>query len=117
MKKIKVDNPRYPHTITIKRVTITEDNFSDDEERTEVDLYNGKGRSYTRTTSNGQGEVVTDSREASIPVRFDEWEEDKFPLYGDEITATIGNIEEKGFVVGAEADNNRTVIYWTIKRN
>ena len=107
MRKARISNPRYPHTVKVARITYP-DRWSD-EEPTETVLYTGEGRCYT----NGgvQGEKVDIShRYISIPVRFSEWGEDK-PSDGDTVEVTIGNIKETMTVKDFEPDNNRTVLY------
>lgn len=117
MLKEKIDNPRWPHKVKVTRMTPSEDPF-ESVLNFEV-LYEGGGRSYTDTTTTGGGteesRVDVNKRKASIPVRFDEWEE---PLLdGDTIEVAMGNVVEKGVVKDFEPDNNRTVVYWEIVRN
>lgn len=114
MRKVKIDNPRYPHTITIVR-RILPDRYSE-EEMTEEIIYHGKGRSYTDTTTTGDAKVDSNKRKASIPVRFDEWN-DKIPMSGDILRAVKGNITEEWEVKDFEPDNNRSVIYGEFNRN
>jgi hypothetical protein len=143
MKKRTVINPRYPHIIKITRVVtkkvdvpvseaiadIDEDDPLADQDAVdesttehtelteeEVVLYDGKGRSYTDTTTTGNKVVDENKREASIPIRYDEWEAGKKPLDGDTIYATVGNNTEVGIVKDCEPDNGRTVIYWEFVR-
>lgn len=134
MLKEEIVNPRYPHEIMIYRVgkrntdsqpvLDDDDPFADTpksdggsnsaEERTI--LYHGYGRSYTDTTTNGDGKVESNKRKASIPVRFDKWEKDMWPLDGDTIEVTLGNVKERGTVKDFEPDNNRSVVYWELLR-
>lgn len=79
-------------------------------------LYDGIGRVYTDTTTTGDSRVDENKRKASIPVRFDEWGECDFPLDGDIIRCKIGNHTEEGMVKDCEGDNNRTVVYWQLRR-
>ena len=123
MRKEKIDNPRWPHEVRITRVVPgkgSEDNpFADDdaaEEDTTALLYDGRGRSYTDTTTEGNTVVDLNKRKASIPRRFDEWEEGEFPLDGDTIEVRIGKHRETGIVKDAEGDNDRTVVYWNLRR-
>lgn len=116
------ENLRYPHTVRIVRVTpgsAPGNPFAEEgagtEEKSEV-LYEGRGRSYTDTTTEGNGVVDLNKRKASIPVRFDGWGEGKFPLDGDTISVTVGNHRECGIVKDAEGDNDRTVVYWNLRR-
>lgn len=119
----EVENRRYPHDVIILRAIPgrkTEDNpFADDdapmEDVAEV-LYDGIGRVYTDTTTTGGQNVDENKRKASIPVRYDEWGVHEKPLDGDRIVARIGDCEEEGLVDDCEADNNRTVIYWRLRR-
>lgn len=113
MLKRKVDNPRFPHTVIITRVENPSNPFDDN--AVERELYNGKGRSYTDTTTTGTAYVDLNKRKSSIPVRFDEWKEPI--LDGDTIkTVKNGALVEVGRVRDFEPDNNRTVIYWDLVR-
>lgn len=123
MEKENIRNPRYPHLIRIVRVIPgkgDEDNpFADDDadvEDKEIVIYEGMGRSYTDTTTEGDKNVDENKRKASIPVRYDEWDADRCPLDGDVIYSTVGNNTEKGMVKDCEPDNNRTVVYWDFTR-
>ena len=136
MRKEVVNNPRYPHVIKIVRLTdvqvsvVNESEFDSEDpfatnttstphtktEKKEVVLYDGKGRSFTDTTTNGMGKVDINKRKASIPVRYDKWEAGKLPLDGDTIYATVGNNTEEGRVRDCEPDNDRTIVYWELVR-
>ena len=82
----------------------------------EIVIYEGEGRSYTDTTTEGDKYVDQNKRKASIPVRYDEWDADRCPLDGDTIYSTVGNNTEVGMVKDCEPDNNRTVVYWDFTR-
>lgn len=136
MRKEVINNPRYPHTIKIVRIlekVVPVENASELEnedpfasnaasdpqtktEREEVILYEGCGRSFTDTTTNGMGKVDINKRKASIPVRYDKWEASRQPLDGDTIYATVGNNTEEGRVRDSEPDNDRTIVYWELVR-
>lgn len=119
MIRPRIINDRYPHNIKIVRVSHEDgvDNpFSDESDKLETVLYDGRGRSYTDTTTEGDKNVDENKRKASIPVRFDEWDAGMQPLDGDTIYATVGNNVEVGMVKDCEPDNNRTVIYWDFRR-
>ncbi len=132
MRKGKANNPRYPHTIKVVRISTVqvpvetpvddEDPFASDNDAStaaqtvETVLYEGKGRSYTDTTTNGDNKVDTNKRKASIPVRYDEWEAGRKPLDGDTIYATVGDSTEIGRIRDCETDNDRSVIYWDFVR-
>jgi len=123
MRKEKTENPRWPHEVKITRFVPGKGSdgnpFADDdaaEEDTITLLYDGRGRSYTDTTTEGDKIVDENKRKASIPVRFDEWVEGRFPLDGDTIEVKIGQHTEEGIVKDAEGDNNRTVVYWALRR-
>lgn len=132
MRKGKANNPRYPHTIKVVRISTVqvpvetpvddEDPFASDNDAStaaqtvETVLYEGKGRSYTDTTTNGDNKVDTNKRKASIPVRYDEWEANRKPLDGDTIYATVGDSTEIGRIRDCETDNDRSVIYWDFVR-
>ena len=85
-------------------------------EPSEEIIYKGKGRSYTDTTTTGDAKVDTNKRKASIPVRFDEWN-DKIPMSGDILRVVKGSITEEWEVIDFEPDNNRSVIYGEHNRN
>lgn len=114
MRKREVVNPRYPHEITIVRRTLP-DRYSEDEMTEEI-IYQGKGRSYTDTTTTGDAKVDSNKRKASIPMRFDQWT-GKVPMSGDILTAVKGNITEQWEVKDFEPDNDRSVIYGEYNRN
>lgn len=114
MKKNVIVNERYPHQIKIVRCSVP-DRYAEGEGEEEV-IYEGIGRSYTDTTTTGNAKVDLNKRKASIPVRFDEWE-DKIPLSGDILIAVKGNITERWEVKDFEPDNNRSVIYGEYNRN
>ena len=115
MLKQRIVNERYPHGIRIVRIEENANPFSN-EDRSEIVLYEGNGRSYTDTTTDGDKNVDENKRKASIPVRFDEWDAGRKPLDGDTIYATVGNNTEVGMVKDCEPDNNRTVVYWNFRR-
>lgn len=120
MEKSEIINKRYPHVVKITRKGVGEgiedDPFAEDvEPETEV-LYEGEGRSYTDTTTEGDKWVDENKRKASIPVRYDEWGAGKQPLDGDEIEVLIGSNREVGIIKDSEPDNNRTVVYWNFRR-
>ena len=105
----KIDNPRYPHFVTITRLVVNDNPFSDEEEE-EVILYDGIGRVYTDTTTTGSTKMDYNRRKCSIPVRFDKWKEEI--LDGDKILVNVGKISYSGVINDCEPDNDRTVIYW-----
>lgn len=126
MQREEVDNPRYPHTIRIVRIV---DNVSSlnpfdraEGTSTETVIYDGIGRAYTDTTTDGDTRVDSNKRKASIPVRFDEWQgespggEPLWPMDGDTITTTKGNVVETGRVKDFEPDNDRSIVYWEFVR-
>ncbi len=114
MRKNKIDNPRYPHTIKIVRRTLP-GRYSK-EPLIEETVYEGKGRSYTDTTTIGNAKVEDNKRKASIPMRYSDWGE-LTPKSGDILIATKGDITEEWEVKDWEPDNNRTVIYGELNRN
>ena len=131
MRKVKIDNPRYPHYIRIIR-KVEKDWLDDDDnvvdvagstdgsdEGTETDetvVYEGVGRSYTETTTTGDKKVDTNKRKASIPVRFNEWST-LVPMSGDIVYVTKGAVTEEWEVKDFEPDNNRSVVYGEMNRN
>lgn len=120
MRKVEVKNPRYPHTIKIIRVAVAGDPedplYEGPGDGGDEVLYEGRGRSFTDTTTNGTQEVDLNKRKASIPVRYDEWPEGGIPLDGDTIYATVGHNTEEGRVRDCEPDNDRTIVYWEFVR-
>lgn len=118
MERPNIINERYPHMIRIVRITKESDEddpFADETEK-EVVLYEGPGRSYTDTTTEGDKNVDQNKRKSSIPVRYDEWDANRKPLDGDTVYSTVGSNTEIGMVKDCEPDNNRTVIYWNFTR-
>lgn len=115
MEQLEIINDRYPHDIKIVRILENDDPFSDGSGE-EIVLYEGMGRSYTDTTTEGDKNVDENKRKASIPVRYDEWDAGRKPLDGDTIYVTIGSNTEVGMVKDCESDNNRTVVYWNLRR-
>lgn len=120
---MEVKNPRWPHTVEIERIIPgkgdDENPFSDDDaavEDTFTMLYSGCGRSFTDTTTEGNNNVDLNKRKASIPVRFDEWDEGQKPTDGDTIRVKIGRNTETGIVKDCESDNDRTLVYWNLRR-
>lgn len=118
MEKQSIINNRYPHTIRVVRILQESESEEDPFEckESKVTLYEGMGRSYTDTTTEGDNNVDRNKRKTSIPVRYDEWDADRRPLDGDTIVSTVGNNVEIGIVSDCEPDNNRTVIYWNFTR-
>ena len=112
MRKQRIENPRYPHTVWVVRATLS-DWLSGEQEDTWEYVYNGAGRCYTSGGVNGQSVDIT-SRQISIPVRFDEWNA-LHPSSGDTVIVAIGNIRETMELKDFEADNNRAILY--CKRN
>jgi hypothetical protein len=127
MRKERIDNPRYPHHITIVRKVY--DDWLSSQSSTSSDgdgdiiIYDGVGRSYTDTTTTGDAKVDSNKRKASIPVRFDKWPSPDnkhgqlVPMSGDILTVTKGNITEYWEVKDFEPDNDRSVVYGEHNRN
>ncbi len=127
MRKVTIDNQRYPHDIRIIRKvekdwldddSVVDASGSDDEQDDgeSIVIYEGKGRSYTETTTTGDRKVDTNKRKASIPVRYDEWDS-LVPMSGDILYVTKGSITEEWEVKDFEPDNNRSVVYGELNRN
>lgn len=138
MRKSIIKNPRYPYNIRIVRTvnktvptpsTSSEEIIDDDDPFNENDdtegaspvateekivIYDGCGRSYTDTTTNGNKIVDTNKRKASIPVRYDDW--DSLPLDGDKIYITMGKVTENGVVRDCELGSDNTLVYWELVR-
>lgn len=118
----EIINERYPHDILIKRVVPgrvdAENPFSDSASLEDVEavVYDGEGRSFTDTTTEGNNYIDENKRKASIPVRYDEWSAGSKPTDGDLIRVTIGSNVEDGVVYDCESDNNRTLVYWNLRR-
>lgn len=117
-----ITNQRYPHAVRITRRSrpqaCVDDPFADvDEgEADPIVIYDGVGRSYTNTTTTGSNKVESNKREISLPVRFDEWGANMYPLDGDEVEVRMGSIVEAGTVKDFEPDNNRSIVYWELLR-
>lgn len=131
MRKVKIDNPRYPHYIRIIRkvekdwldnddnvvdVAGSTDGSDEGADTDETVVYEGVGRSYTETTTTGDKKVDTNKRKASIPVRFNEWST-LVPMSGDIVYVTKGAVTEEWEVKDFEPDNNRSVVYGEMNRN
>jgi hypothetical protein len=124
MKRNTIVNDRYPHTIRIVRRNYGLEDINPfvraSAEVVETEIYNGVGRAYTDTTTDGDSKVDTNKRKASIPMRFDRWttegEEPMWPLDGDIIEAVMGNVTEVGRVKDFEPDNDRSIVYWEFVR-
>ena len=118
----EIINERYPHGILIRRVVPgrvdAENPFSDSASLEDVEsvVYDGEGRSFTDTTTEGNNYIDENKRKASIPVRYDDWDAGSKPTDGDLIRVTIGNNVEDGVVYDCESDNNRTLVYWNLRR-
>lgn len=126
MKKVKVENPRYPHQIRIIRNIIHDwlsdnSNSSSSDGDEELVIYEGPGRSYTDTTTTGDAKVDTNKRKCSIPVRFDQWPATNsgsiIPMSGDLVKVVKGSITEEWEVKDFEPDNNRSIVYGELNRN
>lgn len=115
MERVPVRNPRYPHYIRIIR-KVTGDWLSEDNEEQDFVVYAGPGRSYTDTTTTGDAKVDVNKRKASIPVRYDCWN-DLIPMSGDKLEVTKGSITEEWEVKDFEPDNDRSVVYGEMNRN
>ena len=118
----EIINERYPHGILIRRVVPgrvdAENPFSDSASLEDVEavVYDGEGRSFTDSTTEGNNYIDENKRKASFPVRYDEWVAGSKPTDGDLIRVTIGNNVEDGVVYDCESDNNRTLVYWNLRR-
>lgn len=112
----RIRNPRFPHTIKIWRETGSDDPFVDTV--TTVILYEGVGRSYTDTTTTGDGKVISNRRKAAIPMRCDDWTEFTDIHSGDIISVTLNTgIVEEGKVSDREVGTMGTNIVWEFVRN
>ena len=120
MEKAEIINERYPHVVRILRKGVGEgiedDPFAEDVQLEDEILYEGKGRGFTDTTTEGNNNVDENKRKVSIPVRYDEWGAGKQPLDGDTVEIFIGNNKEVGMVKDSEPDNDRTIVYWNFRR-
>lgn len=116
MERPNIINDRYPHIVKVVRIVKDGDDPFSEEKEKEMVLYEGYGRSYTDTTTEGDNKVDENKRKSSIPVRFGEWDAKRKPLDGDLICSTVGNNTEVGIVKDCEPDNNRTVVYWNYRR-
>ena len=121
MRKVVVNNPRYPHYIRIIRKVVS-DWLDEEQSEQEFVIYEGPGRSYTDTTTTGDRKVDTNKRKCSIPMRFDAWNgevesQQLIPMSGDMVYVTKANISEEWEVKDFEPDNDRSIVYGTHNRN
>jgi hypothetical protein len=107
-----MENPRFPHTAVIRRITQSDPFASNPGEQI---VYEGVCRSYTKQTTNDRGEVLTSSRILAIPVKRDEWA--NMPVEGDYIEVSIRDIIEYGHVIDKSPNNFGTDILWKYGRN
>lgn len=100
---------------------MTDDPLEEGSSETEI-LYEGEGRCFTDTTTDGDGKVITNMRKASIPVNVNGW--GQAVLSGDTIEVWKGKAKEdgsyllyeRGMVKDFEPDNDRTLVYWDMVR-
>ena len=107
-----MNNPRFPHTCIITRVT----DYPDGKPSDIKTLYDGPCRSYTQFSASTAGDVISSRRALAIPMKRDEWE--TTPDTGDLVTVNIADREEYGRVIDPSNPNNfGTNILWDYVRN
>lgn len=108
---MSVSNPRFPHTCTITRATVSDDPMDDEGESTVI--YEGACRVYTKNTTSVEGEVITNNRGLSLPLNKDEWSGREIPKEGDKIVIGCGPYTERGQVIDKIAANfHGTHLVW-----
>lgn len=103
-------NPRFPHTLTITRVTAAsqDDPFAESSSTT---LYEGECRSYRNVvTKTRDGVLVSDYVIAMPRVDF-------AILPGDKVSVVANNRPMEGVVVDSQTTNFGTNIWWNQKEN
>lgn len=113
-----VTNKRFPHHIKVYGLQV---NGGDDDPFTKANqrkiVYKGVGRSFTDTTTTGDGKVIVNRRKASIPKVYSDFSDTNVILPDYMIEVTIGGYTEIGFVKDVEAGTMGTNIIWELSRN
>jgi len=113
---VRENNPRFPHTCVIRRTAVPSSPMEDEGES--VVVYEGECRSFDFHTTSDSGEVLTSTRRLSLPVRQQEWNEDRpIPLEGDTVEVDKGSHKEYGVVTDKMPSNLGTHILWKFIRN
>jgi hypothetical protein len=122
-----MNNPRFPHWITITRGIGDEQNpdpFGDEPERETI--YEGPGRSYTRSNLGSKGEVLTNEQVVALPVRQQDWTEKEveegeeprpIPIVGDRVEVKRGAQTEYGDLTDVRPNNFGTDLIFDYVRN
>lgn len=109
------NNPRFPHTCQIIRITDSDNPLKD--KGTETVIYEGVCRSYNRDTISDNGDVVASYRTLALPTKQDEWTEDNIPHTGDDVTIHKIGCDEYGEVIDVRPGNLGTHLLWKYVRN
>ena len=109
------DNPRFPHTCTIKRV-VSGGPLVDDGD--EMLIYEGCCRVYDKNTTSDRGEVITGNRGLSLPLTREDWRSlGLCPLEGDSLVVDRGSHVERGMVIDTNSGNfGGTHLVWNYDR-
>lgn len=111
-----INNPRFPHTCKITRPGAP-DPSQDEDEVSEVVIYEGECRSFDFQTTSDKGDIVTSNRKLALPQKQDEWNENTIPQEGDRIIVDKFGYKEYGIVVDKMPSNLGTHILWKYGRN
>lgn len=107
-----MDNPRFPHTIRIIRVTTgTFDPFNPNQSTTEEEVYHGEGRNYKNNKTSTVNGVLQSDFAVSLP--FTEID----IKAGDKITVTERARVISGLVDDAYLGNLGLTVYWNKVNN
>lgn len=109
-----VNNPRFPHTVTITRGG-TFDPFGTSESPDYTVVYEGECRSYQQEYVKTSGTVAQSVRCLAIPIAYGEWE--NIPLENDIVVVDLSSHTETGRVIDKQPNNFGTDIYWAYERN
>lgn len=123
------NNPRYPHTCKILRVSATNamtdepDIYDQLESEAPMEnvtvVYDGACRAYSKQQTSDKGEVVTSYHGLALPLTRDDWEKlGCVPLEGDLVVVNRGGYKEYGVVIDKNPANfGGTHLIWRYGRN
>lgn len=104
-----MNNPRFPHWIVVKRESAPENPFGT--APTPTVIYNGEGRRYSQSSTDGDTKVITSNRMISIPGFYDSIRT------GDQVEVNIGTIYERGVILDVLPGNLGTTLIYDYVRN
>lgn len=133
------DNPRFPHTCVIWRLSnegpledqdteydpladesdSTEDSGDPAEEETKVIIYEGECRAYEKNTTSDKGDIISSYRGLALPLTRDDWTSlGVVPEEGDLLVVDRGCSKEYGSVLDKNPGNfGGTHLTWRYGRN